>query len=181
MLWRTPIQRMTSDQGQASSYLTDESAEKWGLLSHRLMSQAGGGSAQGVWGAQSWIPICHCWRYEHRWSSCMLQSVWTIFNRTEVSEGCTAYFAAHPSEISIPSAASWANPACIAKDKIEFQSLGYQPSPWNTEARCGSSVYPHVVWIRWLHRHRVTRSQLLNNITQQPQTFSHIALLMHLY
>lgn len=65
MLLYLPIQRMTSAQSQASSHLTDESAEKWGLLCQRLMSQAGGGSAQGVWGAQSWIPICHCWLYKH--------------------------------------------------------------------------------------------------------------------
>lgn len=156
-----PIQRMTSAQSQASSHLTDESAEKWGLLSQRLMSQAGGGSAQGVRGAQSWIPICHCWLYKHRWSSCILQSIWTIFNRTEVSEGCTAYFVLRTPQ-RFPYRQLPAEPIlhALPRTKLSFRALGTnQVTLECTEACCGSSVYSHVVWTRWLHRHRVTRSR----------------------
>lgn len=154
-----PIQRMTWAQGQASSHLTDESAEKRGLLSRRLMSCAGGGSAQGVRGAQSWIPICHCWLYEHRWSRCMLQSIWTIFNRTEISEGCTAYFLLH-APLRFPYRQLPAEPIrhVLPRTKLSFRALSItQVTLQCRESCCGSSVWPHVVWTRWLNWRIVTK------------------------
>lgn len=154
MLLCWPIQRMTSAQSQASSHLKDESAEKRGLLSQRLMSQTGGGSAQGVWGAQSWIPICHCRLYENRWSSCMLQSIWTIFNRTEISEECTAYFLLH-APLRSPYYQLPAEPIrhALPRTKLSFKALSInQVTLECTEACCGLPIYPHVVWSKWLHR-----------------------------
>lgn len=84
----------------------------------------------------------------------MLQSIWTIFNRTEISEGCTAYFLLH-APLRFPYRQLPAEPILhsLPRTKLSFRALGInQVTLECTEACCGSPIYPHIVWSRWLHR-----------------------------